>query len=131
MTGQLSRAVVCDGPLETGYRRIGAGRAVVLLGLAAGDDDESLTAWARAVPGLRLIAPDAPPSAPGRDLAGWLSGFVQGLGLVRPHIVADAGWAPHLRALEDAGLDELGEVRLLEFEGAGAEGVPDVLASLS
>ena len=83
------------------YRRAGAGRPVVVLRAAPGagplwpELDESLEG------AFRVITPEVP--ATGADVARWLGGFLEGVGLERVALVATDGFC--LPALELVLLD--------------------------
>jgi hypothetical protein len=118
----VSSAVVCVGDVETAYRRVGSGTTVVLLGLVAEEDDRLLTGAAGAA--CRLIVPDrttvgalvVPGAAHPEEsaFARWLSGFLQGLGLERPHVVATPAFGPDLRAYARGYPAELGQVVIVD-----------------
>ncbi len=67
------------------YRRSGAGRAILVL--RSGDSNSP---WPELLEGLRrgyrLIDPEPP--AEGADVAGWLAGFLEGLGTSTVRIIA-------------------------------------------
>jgi hypothetical protein len=69
------------------YRRVGVGRSVVLL-LRSCEPAEPL--WRELLEALsvdfRLIVPEQP--APGADVAGWLAGFLEGLGMSNVAVLA-------------------------------------------
>jgi pimeloyl-ACP methyl ester carboxylesterase len=95
-----SHATVSDGALATSYLRAGSGRPTVVLGGASllGPAD-----WRGLCAVLKLIIPDHPAVGESDAFAvdagfdAWLRGFVDGLGLERPHLIA--GPAAGLAAL--------------------------------
>lgn len=95
----MIEAVVWTGTFETTYRRTGAGSPVLLLASGAGTRHID---WLmdQLAPHFRIVAPVMPsgfgsPPYTGaepddRGLEGWLRGLIDGLGLERPAILADA-----------------------------------------
>lgn len=89
------RATVMVGQIETSYQRAGVGRPLVLLVPPPQDLsvlEPLLHRWRVVVPESTsvLALPGAPGSTP---FAGWLRGFLEGLGLQRACIVADTSVA--------------------------------------
>jgi hypothetical protein len=136
------RAVVHTGATETAYRRAGSGPPVLLL-LGDGPDSPRAIALIEALAGsCRVIAPESPEpaySAHARRRSGghavWLRDLMDGLGLVRPCIIADDRFAlsalaftladPHragrlLIATGSQVLDASAGLALEEVVGAGA-----------
>ena len=91
----FTRATVCCGPVETGYRRAGRGNTVVAL--AARDWTAAPSLFAALARDFRLIVPeidradDDPAQRPA--FAEWLSGFLDGLGLADVTLLADERFA--------------------------------------
>lgn len=95
----IIRAVLHTGDVCTHYRRAGRGPALLLLVGACSAHDEGrerlLLALARF---YRVVMPEIPRSdalrppdpADATELSAWLRDFVDGLGLTRPTLVADA-----------------------------------------
>jgi pimeloyl-ACP methyl ester carboxylesterase len=133
--GAVSHAVVCVGDVETAYRRAGSGEPVVVLGLGAGDDAWLLEELAPLVTRARLIVPDrttiaalAPECVASESaFASWLSGFLQGLGLDRPHVVAPARFGPELERYARTRPDELGRVAVIDGPAITREAVAGLL----
>jgi pimeloyl-ACP methyl ester carboxylesterase len=109
------------------YRRAGAGRPVVVLRAAPGavplwpELDESLEG------AFRVITPEVP--ATGADVARWLGGFLEGVGLERAALVATDGFC--LPALELALLngDQVERLVLVPAGHAGDTGLDGTLAT--
>jgi hypothetical protein len=109
------------------YRRAGAGRPVVVLRAAPGavplwpELDESLEG------AFRVITPEVP--ATGADVARWLGGFLEGVGLERVSLVATDGFC--LPALELALLDaqQVDRLVLVPAGYAGDTGLDGTLAT--
>ena len=86
----FTRATVCCGPVETGYRRAGRGETVVAL--AAHDWPAAPSLLPALARDFRVIVPDLLPHGDaGAPLAfdGWLTGFLDGLGLANVTLLAD------------------------------------------
>ena len=102
----MIEAVVQTGAFETPYRRAGRGGPVLLLvGGGAPAGQRLFDDLARR---FRTIAPLLPPwlagdGGPGESFDEWLRGLIDGLGLQRPALVAEADHGPVL--LRFAGLD--------------------------
>ena len=98
------------------YRRMGAGRPVLVLHSA--DEPESL--WPELLDtlgaGYRLILPEPPPDD--EDVAAWLAGFLEGLGTSSVRIVAAGRFC--LPAIEIALLEAVGITRLVLVTGGPA-----------
>jgi hypothetical protein len=92
MSGEGERhAVVQAGHIETGYRRAGLGPTVVLLvttRTAAADHIFHALAGQ-----FRVIQPAWPGGLATENVAGWLRGVIEGLGLDQPLLVVDEGSA--------------------------------------
>lgn len=103
----VTSALFQAGPTVTPYRRAGAGEAIVLL--FPGGDAGALGAevFARLAERFRVIAPDVPEGIP---VAAWLRDLIEGLGLERPGIVADACFADAVRQLAREDPDRVGRV---------------------
>lgn len=94
---QIVKALVQTGSTETVYRRAGQGPTLVLLLRPRGADERErlLSSLARA---FRVIDP-TPPEDVGDAWSSWLRGVVDGLGLQRPALLADAGTVSRAEAL--------------------------------
>jgi hypothetical protein len=109
------------------YRRAGAGRPVVVL--RAASDAEPL--WpeldASLAGSFRVITPEVPAS--GADVAHWVGGFLEGVGLERVTLVATEGFC--LAALELAllGADQVERLVLVPAGHAGETGLDGTLAT--
>jgi len=128
-----SRASVTVGDVETTYFRTGTGEPVVLLGLGPNLEKEVVERLVGASARYRCIVPErttlaalAPGPREECVLARWLSGFVQGLGLHRPHIVSTPAFRTALSLYERGAPGDLG---LLVFLG-GADSETDEIAQL-
>lgn len=92
--GEIVRAGVVAGGVDTRYLRAGRGTPVLVLS----DDPARRAAFLEHLPlGLRVIAPELPPApqpgAAGPDFPAWLGFFLEALGLWRVAVVADAALA--------------------------------------
>jgi pimeloyl-ACP methyl ester carboxylesterase len=85
---QAVEATVQTSSAETRYHRLGRGPTVLLL--CAGGIEGAVGALLAAglAEHFRVIVPH-PPAAPPPPVTRWLRELIDGLGLVRPHIVAD------------------------------------------
>jgi hypothetical protein len=109
------------------YRRVGAGRPVVVLRAALDaaplwpELDDSLAG------AFRVITPEVP--ATGADVARWLGGFLEGVGLERAALVATDGFC--LPALELAllGADQIERLVLVPAGYADETGLDGTLAT--
>jgi hypothetical protein len=92
MSGEGERhAVVQAGHIETGYRRAGLGPTVVLLATTRTAAADQLF---HALAGqFRVIQPAWPGGLATENVAGWLRGVIEGLGLDQPLLVVDEGSA--------------------------------------
>lgn len=113
-------AHVQTGVQETRYRRAGHGRPVLLLLGAPHGDHEAL--FTRLAEEFRVFEPEAVSVID--DWEGWLRGVIDGLGLVRPALVADLGTLAPAEAFARQDPDRVGPVL-----AAGA-GDPDDLCSV-
>lgn len=97
----VTEATVQTGHIETRYRRCGSGAAVLLLVADHGDGapGDELLAWL--AEHFRVIVPRLPAGVaraadaglPPTSVTAWLRDVIDGLGLVRPAIVADEPYA--------------------------------------
>lgn len=95
--------VVQAGEIETPYVRAGAGAPVLLLSLEGLMDPLSGLLFREVAHGFRAIAPTAPAGiaamsrgeAPAISVSAWLRDVIDGLGLVRPSIVAEDALGAH------------------------------------
>lgn len=82
--------VLQTGTTETQYRRAGHGPPVLLLFAEGSADELGAHLFDRLAAGFRVIAPTCPA---GVEIADWLRDLIEGLGLIRPAIVADEPFA--------------------------------------
>jgi pimeloyl-ACP methyl ester carboxylesterase len=100
-------AIVQTARSETVYRRAGEGAPVLLLEERSGGEDAdgvfaALAAGYRVVAPVASVAPDGVRCAAGVDAVdavAWLRDLIDGLGLDRPIVVADAAFAGHATEL--------------------------------
>jgi pimeloyl-ACP methyl ester carboxylesterase len=94
----MIEAVVQTGPVETSYRRAGAGPPVLLL-VETAEAEAGDWLFDQLAGRFRTIAPTLPvrldgagmdPTTDRVELEGWLRGLIDGLGLERPAVVAGA-----------------------------------------
>jgi hypothetical protein len=86
----FTRATVCCGPVETGYRRAGHGDTVVAL--VARDWPAAASLFPGLARDFRLIVPELEPADGSRGrphFAAWLTDFLDGLGLSNVTLLAD------------------------------------------
>lgn len=89
-------AVLQTGATETSYHRAGVGPPVLLLYAAALADPLGAALFAALATEFRVIAPVLPPGvgvAGGVAVSRWLRDLIDGLGLERPGVIADAWFA--------------------------------------
>ena len=94
-------AEVRVGDHVTRYVRRGTGPSVVLVGADANTNPVVLPLITKLAPNHRLIVPQTPVAD---DLAGWLRGFIEGLGLADISLIA--GDLPAAAATELAATDD-------------------------
>jgi hypothetical protein len=94
-------AEVRVGEHVTRYVRRGTGPSVVLVGADANTNPVVLPLITKLAPNYRLIVPQTPTAD---DLASWLRGFIEGLGLAEIALIA--GDAPVAAAAELAATDD-------------------------
>lgn len=108
----LTAAIVSAGNVDTPYHRLGHGPPVVVLGLWSNLDARAipldlLTLGASCriiVPDLERVGPTASPVGPvAASFGGWLSGFLDGLGLASATMIAS--WV-----MEEQLIDVLGSL---------------------
>lgn len=127
-------AVVLTGPTETHYRRAGSGPSVLLLS-GTGGEISGGQLFRELSDQFRVIAPRMPaaagePSIP-LALSSWLRDLIDGLGLVRPDLVAEEAFG--ISALRFAMLDadRVGRLVILSRDHADpdapSDGLSDVL----
>lgn len=118
------RAVVQSGATVTAYLRIGRGRPVLMLR----HGDLPLPAWDGLLATLsgswRVLAPDLP--VPPDDLAAWLPGFLDGLGLAETAAVADPSLAAATMAFVAADPNRISRLVILTVDGIAPAGVDRV-----
>lgn len=99
-------AVVLTGPTETPYRRAGSGLPVLLLS-GTGGEISGGQLFRELSDQFRVIAPRMPATARERSIAlplsSWLRDLIDGLGLVRPNLVAEEAFG--IAALRFAMMD--------------------------
>lgn len=109
------------------YRRAGAGRPLLVL-CPALDPDALWPELETSLAGkFRVLTPDVPAACD--DVASWLAGFLEGVGLDRAALVAADGCC--LAALELAllGCDQVERLVLVPAGGAGETGLDGTLAT--
>ncbi len=114
-------AVVQTAAVETSYRRAGRGRSVLLLvGVAPAGERERL--FMRLAAEFRVVEPEAPRSlldgwedrVSVEEWSVWIRGVIDGLGLDRPALAADATHAPRAEEFARADPGRSGPVVRLE-----------------
>ncbi len=136
MIAAVQALVRADG-VEIPYLRAGRGPAVLLLtGMSREEGEEPLPGDGPVLEILslrfRVIAPlRTPPSGPTNG-AHWIRGIIDGLGLERPMVVAEAEQAPLLLRAIARDPEQIGAVLLLpaDVPGEGARRVEGTLALL-
>jgi hypothetical protein len=97
---ELVRAAVMVGEVETYYRRAGSGPVVIVLRDLMAERLMELALRVRViVPESTTIAALAPGPSGERPFTQWLSGFLEGLGVMETTIVAPVTLVPELRAI--------------------------------
>ena len=109
-------AEVRVGEHVTRYVRRGTGPAVVLIGADASTNPVVLPLITKLAPNHRLIVPQTPAAD---DLASWLRGFIEGIGLAEVALIA--GDAPAAAATELAGTDDFTIRKLVVLPRSSAE----------
>jgi hypothetical protein len=117
----MMESVVHAGAMETRYRRAGQGPQLLLLG--PGADGEGEVGWvAGAIPPLvdrfRVFVPEVPADAS----PDWLRGMIDGLGLDRPGVVADATLGELVARFLETDADRLERVAIVHHDGASGPG---------
>ncbi|AKF09324.1 alpha/beta fold hydrolase [Sandaracinus amylolyticus] len=102
--------VLQTGTTETRYQRAGRGSPVLLLFTDATADALGARLFERLAAGFRVIAPTLPP---GVEIASWLRDLIEGLGLIRPAIVADEPFVVASLALSTQEPDRVGAIVVL------------------
>jgi pimeloyl-ACP methyl ester carboxylesterase len=124
-------AVVHAGATETHYRRAGSGPVVLLLFPGGADDPPAACLFARLARRFRVIAPRPPASvrAAARfaegdpaPVADWLRDLIDGLGLVRPGLVACHAFGPAALAFSRTDPDRAGALVALSRAASAADG---------
>jgi len=131
----MSSAALSVGEVETTYRRAGCGAPVVLLGLRADTESSLVARLTRPERARRALVPDgttltalATHPSPGEStFAVWLSGFLQGLGLDRPDVVAAAPFQDELARYATRHPGELGMVLIVDDGGPSEEEIVERL----
>jgi len=129
MTQEMSSAALSVGEVETTYRRAGCGAPVVLLGLRPDTEKSIVERLTRPESSRRALVPDGTtltalatrPSPDESAFARWLSGFLQGLGLDRPAVIAAAAFQDELARYEALHPDWLGVVLIVDDGGPSEE----------
>jgi len=135
VTDRMPSAALTVGEVETTYRRAGCGAPVVLLGLRAATERSIVERLTRPGVDRRALVPDGTTltalttrSSPEESaFARWLSGFLQGLGLDRPDVVAAAAFEQELVRYQTAHPEELGRVSILVEGGPSEEEIVEQL----
>lgn len=135
MTDGMSSAALSVGEVETTYRRAGCGAPVVLLGLRADTEKSLVERLTRPGSSRRALVPDGTtltalatlPSPDESAFAHWLSGFLQGLGLDRPDLVASAAFRGELTRYEAVHPDWLGMVLIVDDGGPSEQEIVERL----
>ncbi|UJR78169.1 Hypothetical protein I5071_1960 [Sandaracinus amylolyticus] len=99
--------VLRTGTTETHYHRAGQGPPVLLLFADATADELGAQLFERLAACFRVIAPVRPA---GVDIASWLRDLIEGLGLIRPAIVADEPFVLASLALSTQEPDRVGAI---------------------
>jgi hypothetical protein len=131
------RAIVTAGAFETHYLRAGRGDAVVYL-TTAPDDEPARAAIFRALASrFRVYAPTSASlaailAAGGGDAPGlesWLSGFLEGLGILRASLVVDGPLGEMARAFAPLAPPAVERIVVVAAEdgAAAARGTPPAL----
>lgn len=131
----MTSAALSVGDVETVYRRAGSGAPVVLLGLQAETEAELVERlarpggrWRAIVPaGTTLTALATDGAVDESTFARWLSGFLQGLGLDCPHVVATGPFREELERFAEAHPEELGPVLIVDDREGSAGAVAERL----
>jgi hypothetical protein len=120
MDGTPIEAVVRTAEGETRYRGAGTGGPVLLLRASPSDHPDPL--FHELSRAMRVVAPlTGPPT--GREAAErWIEGIIEGLGLHRPEVVADAVLAPLLVRLPQGARSLVARVTFLPADGAAEPG---------
>lgn len=106
-------AVLQTGPTETAYHRAGVGPPILLLFAQALVDPLGAALFAALAAEFRVIAPELPPGigvAGGVAVSTWLRDLIDGLGLERPAVIADAWFAGPLLGFVLMDRDRVGAV---------------------
>jgi pimeloyl-ACP methyl ester carboxylesterase len=135
-TTRAIQAIVHTARSETVYRRAGTGLPVLLLAERNGGEDADAV-FAALAAGYRVVAPVAAAVPDGVrcgagagvvDAVAWLRDLIDGLGLDRPIVVADAAFAGH--ATELALVDPHRVRRLVLLSGDDAADPSDLMIRL-
>jgi hypothetical protein len=113
----MIESVVHAGAMETRYRRAGQGPQLLLL--ATGGEGQREVEWlAGAIPPLvdrfRVFVPEVPADAG----PAWLRGMIDGLGLDRPGVVADATLGELVARFLETDAERLERVAIVHPDGA-------------
>ena len=107
--------VLRTGTTETLYQRAGQGPPVLLLLPEGATDELGAQLFGRLAGRFRVIAPVLPA---GVEITGWLRDLIEGLGLIRPAIVADEPFGLASLSLSIQEPDRVGAIVVI----AGATG---------
>jgi hypothetical protein len=115
----LLRATLMVGLVETQYRRAGTGPTLIVLSDLTAERLVALAARARViVPDTTTIGALLPGTPGARPFVQWLSGFLEGLGVMSATVLAPATLAPELSAVAEV---QVGVVRRVVFCGAPSQ----------
>lgn len=110
--------VLRTGTTETQYRRAGQGPPVLLLFPGGTEDELGAQLFDRLAARFRVIAPICPV---GVELTSWLRDLIEGLGLIRPAIVADEPFGTASLGLSMREPDRVGAVVVIARVGSDGE----------
>jgi pimeloyl-ACP methyl ester carboxylesterase len=109
------------------YHRTGAGRPVVLLRAASGPDSIWPELDAELAARFRVFTPELPPDC--EDVAAWVKGFLEGVGLDRVLLVAADPCCLSALELTLVGADQIERLVLVPAGAAGETGLDGTIAA--